>query len=125
MIQKETITGLSANCKLSGRYPRRCVVAGDFGLNAAYRFVQGNKTVGHAYIDPPAGASDYALTTTGPSGEVFNPITMVPTGGLDTQFIPDSSGPGDYMITFRLNNGNTERQFIHVDRLAAAEVLLV
>ncbi len=80
-----------------------------------YRIVQGNKTVGHAWIDPPAGASDYALTTTGPSGEVFNPITMVPTGGLDTQFIPDSSVSGDYTITFRLNNGNTERQFIRVD----------
>lgn len=78
-----------------------------------YRFVQGNKTVGHAWIDAPAGAA-YGLTTTGPSALVPNPVTSVPTGGLDTRFVPDPGVAGDYEITYRLNNGNTEHQYIRV-----------
>lgn len=75
-----------------------------------YRFVQGNRTVGHAWIAAPPGASDYMLTTTGPSVIVPNPVGLVPTGGLDTVFIPDPNVSGEYVITFRLNNGNSQQQ---------------
>jgi hypothetical protein len=80
-----------------------------------YLFRQGKRTVGHAWIDPPSGAHDYALVTTGPSAEVVNPITMVPTAGLDTQLLPDPSVAGEYTITFKLNGGNVEEQFICVE----------
>jgi hypothetical protein len=79
-----------------------------------YRFTQGNRTVGHVWIAPPPGASDYTLTTTGPSVVVPNPVGLVPTGGLDTRFIPDPTAPGEYVITYKLSNGNSQRQFIRV-----------
>lgn len=79
-----------------------------------YRIVRENRTVGHVRITAPEGATDYSLTTMGPSIEVPNPVTLVPTGGLDTQFSPDPTVAGDYVIMWRLNNGNTDRQFIRV-----------
>lgn len=79
-----------------------------------YRLRMGRRTVGHVWIDAPAGADDYELTTTGLSTNVPNPITGVPTAGLDTLFSPDPTVAGDYTVTFYLNGGNYEYQFIRV-----------
>ena len=79
-----------------------------------YRMMLGRRTVGNVWIDAPAGAWSYAMTSSGRSGLVLNPVTGVPTAGLDTQFMPDPRVAGDYKITFRLNGGNTEQQFIRV-----------
>lgn len=81
-----------------------------------YRFVQGNKTVGHIWIDAPAGASGYSLST--PNGASTGPVpafaTGQPTAALITQFSPDNATTGHYTITFKLNNGNTQQQFVDV-----------
>ncbi len=81
-----------------------------------YRFVQGNKTVGHIWIDAPAGSSGYSLST--PDGASTGPVpafaTGQPTAALVTQFSPDDATTGRYTITFKLNNGNTQQQFVDV-----------
>lgn len=81
-----------------------------------YRFVQGERTVGHVWIDAPAGASGYSLTT--PDGKSTGPVpafaTGLPTAQLITQFSPDPETVGHYTITLKMNNGNTQKQFVEV-----------
>jgi hypothetical protein len=73
---------------------------------------QGNKTVGHVWIDAPAGADDYGVTTAGPSAEGPAAISGLATGILVTTFRTDGDVTGDYTITFRMNNGNTQELFV-------------
>lgn len=80
-----------------------------------YRFVLNKKTVGHVWIDAPDGASGYSLSTDGESdGPIRAFATMIPTAFLITQFSPDPLTTGDYVITFKLNNGNEQQQFVEV-----------
>jgi hypothetical protein len=73
---------------------------------------QGNKTVGHVWIDAPAGADDYGITTAGPSYLGLTAVSALDTGILETTFHTDGDVTGDYTITFRMNNGNTQKLFV-------------
>ncbi len=76
--------------------------------------VQNGSTVGQVRIDAPHGANNYSLTTTGPSVAWTAFITGVPTGLLLVQFTPDPAVAGNYTLSFRLNNGNTQELFVTV-----------
>lgn len=73
---------------------------------------QSNKTVGHVWIDAPAGADNYGITTARPSYRGVTAVSMLDTGILETTFHTDGDVTGDYMITFRMNNGNTQKLFV-------------
>ena len=73
---------------------------------------QGNKTVGHVWIDAPAGADNYGITTAGPSALGLTAVSGLDTGILITTFHTDGVVTGDYTITFRMNNGNTQKLFV-------------
>ncbi len=80
-----------------------------------YRFVQQGKTVGHIRVDAPRGASGYTLTTPdGASTATIAAISGVPTAKLITQFSPDPAATGRYTLTYTMNNGNTQQQFVEV-----------
>jgi hypothetical protein len=49
-----------------------------------------------------------------PSSSILAFATGLPTAKLVTQFVPDDSTTGDYTITFKMNNGNTQQQFVEV-----------
>lgn len=76
-----------------------------------YQLVQGKETVGQIYIEAPAGASAFGLTTDGNSMEVDAfPFTLgVTTGLLLARFHTDSNVAGDYFIDISMNGGNTEQ----------------
>jgi len=76
--------------------------------------VQNGSTVGQVRIDAPPGANNYSLTTEGPSVLVPAFITLVDTGLLLVQFTPDPAVAGNYTLSFRLNNGNTQDLFVTV-----------
>ncbi len=76
------------------------------------RLVQGKKTVGQVWIDAPAGADDYGIATGGPSSPGITAISGFPVGVLLTTFTTDADVTGPYTITYRLNNGNTQRLFV-------------
>jgi hypothetical protein len=76
--------------------------------------VQNGSTVGQVRIDAPPGANNYSLTTEGPSAEIPAFITGSPTGLLLVQFTTDSAVAGNYTLSFRLNNGNTQDLFVTV-----------
>ncbi len=73
------------------------------------RLVQGKKTVGQVWIDAPAGADDYGIATGGPSWPGITAISEFPVGVLLTTFTTDADVAGTYTITYRLNNGNTQK----------------
>jgi hypothetical protein len=75
------------------------------------RLVQGNKTVGHVWIDAPPGADVYGITG-GPSFLGSAAISGLAVGILVTTFSTDPDVTGDYTITFRMNNGNTQELFV-------------
>ena len=88
-----------------------------------YLLVQNGSTVGQVRIDAPPGANNYSLTTNtltppgeppdlspSPSVEVPAFITGLPTGLRLVQFTPDVAG--NYTLSFRLNNGNTQDLFV-------------
>ncbi|MEA2001663.1 MAG: FAD:protein FMN transferase [Actinomycetota bacterium] len=75
------------------------------------RLVQGNKTVGHVTIDAPAGADVYGVTG-GPSFLGTAAVSGLDVGILVTTFSTDPDVTGDYTITFRMNNGNTQELFV-------------
>ncbi len=75
------------------------------------RLVQDRRTVGHAKIQAPRGATNFGLTSSGASVEVDAfPFTLgVKTGLLKIRFHTDPNVAGDYIIDLRMNGGNTER----------------
>ena len=75
------------------------------------QLVQGNKTVGHVWIDAPAGADVYGVTG-GPSFLGTAAVSGLDVGILVTTFSTDPDVTGDYTITFRMNNGNTQELFV-------------
>jgi len=76
--------------------------------------VQNGSTVGQVRIDAPPGANNYILATEGPSVEVPTAVTGLPTGLLLVEFTPDPAVAGNYTLSFRLNNGNTQDLFVTV-----------
>ena len=80
-----------------------------------YRFVQDRTTVGHIWIDAPRGAGGYTLTTPdGVSTLTLAFLTGLPTAQLITQFSPDPTTTGSYTLTFMMNHGNRQQQFVDV-----------
>jgi hypothetical protein len=75
------------------------------------RLVQGKRTVGHIWIDAPPGADTYGIAG-GPSFLGTAVISGLDTGILITTFSTDPNAAGDYTITFRMNNGNTQKLFV-------------
>ncbi len=73
---------------------------------------QSNKTVGHVWIDAPPGADDYGISTAGESVLGTTAVSGLDTGILITTFHTDADVTGDYTITFRMNNGNTQKLFV-------------
>ena len=76
-----------------------------------WRLVQRGRTVGQVWIQAPPGASDFGLTSSGPSVEVDAfPFTLgVRTGLLKVQFYTDPSVAGNYIVDISINGGNAER----------------
>jgi hypothetical protein len=72
------------------------------------------RTVGQVRIDAPAGASDYSIDANA-SVLVNGAVLGIPTGLLNAAFNPDPDTPGDYVISWRLNNGNEQLMFLTVD----------
>ncbi len=75
------------------------------------RLVQGNETVGHVWIEAPAGADAYGITG-GPSFLGIAAVSGLDVGVLVTTFSTDPKVSGAYAIAFRLNNGNTQELFV-------------
>ena len=69
--------------------------------------LQAGRTVGHVSITAPAGADDHALSTDGPSILGTSAVTSLPVGILITRLTTDPDVVGDYVVTFRLNGGNS------------------
>ena len=79
------------------------------------RLVDGKRTVGHVWIDAPAGADDYALASGGTSFLGISAVTAVDVGILIVTLRTDPDVTGEYRIKFRMNNGNTQELFITAD----------
>jgi hypothetical protein len=83
-----------------------------------YHLVKDNKTVGHVHIRAPKGASGYLLTAPDPSTLHVGPSVpghaVQDVGLLITQFTPDPLTPGKYTLTFKMKNGNTQKQYVEV-----------
>ncbi len=58
-------------------------------------------------VSPPAGASDNAILTGGPSVQVPAFVSGIASGRLDVRLQTDPAATGDYEVTFRLLNGNS------------------
>ena len=72
------------------------------------------RTVGQVRINAPANASDYSIDADA-SVLVNGAVLGIPTGLLTAQFNPDPDTAGDYVISWRLNNGNEQSMFVTVD----------
>jgi hypothetical protein len=75
---------------------------------------RGKRTVGHVRIDAPPGAEGQEVFTEVPSFEIAAPISGVPTA-RSTVFFRAGSEAGDYVLTFRLNGGNSVQTFVAVE----------
>lgn len=73
------------------------------------RLVQDGRTVGHVSITAPDGADEHALSTDGPSFLGTSAVTSLPVGILITRLTTDPDVAGDYVVTFRLNGGNSAK----------------
>lgn len=83
-----------------------------------YHLVKDNKTVGHVHIRAPKGASGYLLTAPDPSTLHVGPSVpghaVQDVGLLITQFDQGTATPGMYTLTFKMKNGNTQKQYVEV-----------
>jgi hypothetical protein len=73
------------------------------------RLVQDGRTVGHVWMTAPPGADDHTFVTDGPSFQAPAAVTGFETGVLITRLETDPDVTGDYTVTIRLNNGNSQR----------------
>jgi len=71
-------------------------------------------TAGQVWISSPSGAAEFSLTTESPAtlGSAF--LTGVEVGILKTKFTPDPAILGNYQLSLKMNNGNTQDLFVHV-----------
>jgi hypothetical protein len=81
-------------------------------LNARHsQLVQGEEVIGHIYIDGPAQAEGHQIAATAGSTIINSPVTGFETGRLNVCF-KAGTVPGDYVVTLKLNGGNTVRLFV-------------
>ncbi|HZD57230.1 MAG TPA: hypothetical protein VE136_10930 [Anaerolineales bacterium] len=76
--------------------------------------LQGNNVVGQVFISSPAGASGQEVFTENPSFSIPAPVSGVPTARL-TAFFRAGSATGEYVVTFKLNGGNSVQTFVSVN----------
>jgi hypothetical protein len=89
-------------------------------LNARHsQLVQGEEVVGHIYVDGPAQAEGHQIAATAGSTIINSPVTGFETGRLNLCF-KAGTVPGDYVVTLKLNGGNTVRMV--VDAVDSEEV---
>ena len=69
--------------------------------------------VGLVSLSTPSGATGQELTGLEPSFAINSPVSGVPTARLTAQFTAGSV-PGDYVLTFSLNGGNSIQTFVKV-----------
>jgi mono/diheme cytochrome c family protein len=83
-------------------------------LNARHSLlVQGEEVVGHVFVDGPAQTEGYQVATSAASAVINAPVTGFETGRLTVCF-KAGTVPGDYVVTFKLNGGNTVTMFVDV-----------
>ena len=83
-------------------------------LNARHsQLVQGEEVIGHIYVDGPAQAEGHQIAATAGSTIINSPVTGFETGRLNVCF-KAGTVPGDYVVTLKLNGGNTVRMFVDV-----------
>jgi hypothetical protein len=83
------------------------------------RLVQGGDVVGWVVIDPPRGAFGHSLLSTRPSVEGPAFVTGAPTGVLVSQFTPDPAVAGEYIVKFKMRDGNSQTMHYHVSPKAS------
>ena len=81
--------------------------------------VQGDALIGHVYTDAPALAEGHQVTAPAASTIINAPVTGFETGRRTVCF-QAGSVPGDYVVTFKLNGGNTIT--MHIDVIDSAVV---
>jgi len=84
------------------------------------QFMQNEEVVGHIAIEAPAGATGQEIVTEAPSEAIPAPVIGVPTARLTAHFRAGST-PGEYKLTFTLNDGNAVDMFVTVDDAVAAQ----
>jgi hypothetical protein len=83
-------------------------------LNARHsQLVQGEEIIGHIYVDGPAQAEGQQIAATAGSTIINSPVTGFETGRLNLCF-KAGTVPGDYVVTLKLNGGNTVTMFVDV-----------
>jgi hypothetical protein len=83
-------------------------------LNARHSLlVQEEEVIGHVFVDAPAQAEGHQVATPAGSAIINAPVTGFETGRLTVCF-KAGSVPGDYVVTFKLNGGDTVTMFVDV-----------
>jgi hypothetical protein len=72
------------------------------------------RSIGQVNITAPAGASGYWIDADA-SIPANGAVLGIPTGLLIAQFHPDPDVAGDYVITWRINNGNSQPMYLTVN----------
>ena len=76
------------------------------------RLVQGTRTLGQVRIDAPPGASEFGLTTGGPSVLGTSAVSGLDTGVLIMTLHTDPDVTGTYEVALRLHRGNTQTMIV-------------
>jgi len=79
------------------------------------RLVQNGRTVGHVSITAPDGADEHTLSVDGPTFLGTSAVTSLPVGVLITTLTTDPDVAGDYVVTFRLNGGNSTKFIVSAE----------
>lgn len=72
------------------------------------------RSIGQVNIAAPAGASGYWIEADA-SVPANGAVLGIPTGLLIAQFHPDPDVNGDYVISWRINNGNSQPMYLTVN----------
>ncbi len=76
-----------------------------------WSLVKGPREVGKVWLQAPEGSTQHRLVVEKPSFPIKSPVLGIPTARLTAQFITGSQ-PGDYVLTFKLNEGNSTQMFV-------------
>jgi mono/diheme cytochrome c family protein len=75
--------------------------------------VQGEEVVGHVYVDAPAQAEGHQVASLAGSAIIKAPVTGFETGRLTVCF-KAGTVPGDYVVTLKVDGGNTVTMVVEV-----------
>ena len=78
------------------------------------QLVNGKKVVGQIFIEAPKGARGQEIGSQGLSTLINGPVLGIPTGRLRVDFTTGDA-PGDYTITFQMNNGNSVQMHVEAN----------